>query len=232
MLAEEGESSGQRWGHGDNPRTQLSPHRSRSNSAEMLRRDESVTLASQNSAFSPQPPRARCYGKAWALPPSLLPADVRILENFGWKGSGDELKLPKLFRQRSHPHFSFIYFFPSPRRETGRAGWTVLRKVRWFYALSLKKRQPEPEFSFVCNINYSPALETRGSRFYSSVHLFMQPLINTYTSAEPSMTFIVQIFLKNNRSPVRISYSLCLKSSAFPLGGKKCVRIISDFQQQ
>lgn len=33
------------------------------------------------------------------------------------------------------------------------------------------------------------------------------------------MTFIVQIFLKNNRSPVKISYSLCFSSSPFPLGG-------------
>lgn len=111
------------------------------------------------SVFTPNP-RARCYGKAWASPPSLLPAGVRIPENFGWKGSGHELKLPKLLRQRFHPHFSFIYFLSPPRRETGRAGWTLLRKGRRFYALSLKKPQPKPQFSFVCNINCSPALET------------------------------------------------------------------------
>lgn len=210
----------QRWGHGgQSPRPAQPPPQPLKLRGNAARRHKCHPGSPKFSVFTPTP-RARCYGKAWALPPSLLPAGVRIPENFGWKGSGDELKLPKLLRQRFHPRFSFIYFYFSPRREAGRAGWTVLRKVRRFYALALKKPQPKPEFSFVCNINYSPALETYGSRFYSSVHLFMQPLINTYTSAEPSMTFIVQIFLKNNRSPVRISYSLCFKPSAFPLGGK------------
>lgn len=41
---------------GDDPRAQLSPHRSRSSSAETPRGDTSATLAAQNSAFSPQRP--------------------------------------------------------------------------------------------------------------------------------------------------------------------------------
>ena len=91
---------------------------------------------------------------------------------------------------------------------------------------------PEAQFSFVRNAAHSKALETHGNYFCTCVGLFIQPLINAYTHAEPYKAYIVQLFLKNNRSLVRISYSLCFNTSSFPLREKKRVRIISAFQQQ
>lgn len=59
----------------------------------LWKRCEGTEVSPKIQRFHSNPP-GQVFWKILGFAPSLLPAGVRVPEDFGWKGSGDELNYP------------------------------------------------------------------------------------------------------------------------------------------